>query len=371
MNEPGEFAQGNPAPHSECNFSIEKCSTYTYESLADHSSVRLLVVESGLPGTPLRCQLQSTNLEQTGEYDAISYVWGTKESLGKVICQERIIWITKNLEDALQRVRHPDHSRVVWADAICIDQQNIQERGHQVKLMPHIYSRASRVLVWLGSDLSQSSEIAFALVKAVYRFATQGADIEDSQFPMPDNNIWTYFQRLFDCAWFWRLWVVQEITSAPNGLVMWGKNEIEWTKIGVTADRLRATGYGIMQHFPMPGAYNAHLMYAISEEARLAKKPASFIGLMMLTRQFQSTDHRDRVYALLGLPHRDKDLWSIEPDYTKTVNNIYLQVTQKALLHKQKLTVLSAVQHGLSLNGFDKASRLLGSRAGIFASLTG
>jgi hypothetical protein len=167
------------------------------------------VLEPGRTDAPLQCRLEVVSIDTPGRYEAISYVWGNKEPSGNVICDSKCLQITRNLEDALLQVRLRDCPRVIWADAICIDQRNVDERGHQVKLMQHIYSRADRVLVWLGRDTHHSSARAFALVDMIYRFARKEVTVTDARIPLPDDPAWQLISNLFDCAWFWRLWVIQ------------------------------------------------------------------------------------------------------------------------------------------------------------------
>lgn len=40
--------------------------------------------------------------------------------------------ITPNLFWALLRLRHPDRERILWVDAVCINQADFEERGQQV-----------------------------------------------------------------------------------------------------------------------------------------------------------------------------------------------------------------------------------------------
>ncbi|KAF0324640.1 hypothetical protein GQ607_008079 [Colletotrichum asianum] len=76
-------------------------------------------------------------------FEAISYVWGTHSRNEIVICDGKRLKITKNLRTALQRVRLPGGTRRLWADSICINQEDPNERGHQVALMGDIYSKAT------------------------------------------------------------------------------------------------------------------------------------------------------------------------------------------------------------------------------------
>jgi hypothetical protein len=75
-----------------------------------------------------------------------------------VLCNGIKIIVTANLGAALQRVQHSHRTRTLWADAICIDQTNIHERGHHVGFMGKIYERAKMVLVILGQDPDGGAE---------------------------------------------------------------------------------------------------------------------------------------------------------------------------------------------------------------------
>ncbi|KAB2571719.1 hypothetical protein DBV05_g9627 [Lasiodiplodia theobromae] len=102
----------------------------------------------------------------------------------------------------------------------------------------------------------------------------------------------------------------------------------------------------------IPGLYNAYLMYALSISSD-KHDPVSFLHLLSLTRQFKVSDARDRIYALLGLPTTDSDPENgelyVDPDYTKTLPEVYETLARKTLLSSQGLRTLSTVQHGLEV----------------------
>ncbi|KAF3768866.1 heterokaryon incompatibility, partial [Cryphonectria parasitica EP155] len=83
-------------------------------------------------------------------FEAISYVWGTDLQDQCILVNNNFLTITRNLRGALEQVRLPDRPRVLWADSICIDQQNKREKGHQVGLMARIYSLSICTLICLG-----------------------------------------------------------------------------------------------------------------------------------------------------------------------------------------------------------------------------
>ena len=101
------------------------------------------------------------------EYEALSYAWGSAEDKLDIICNGHVVRVTRNLCNALQKMRLPNRSRLVWADAVCINQDDIVERGHQVRLMGLIYKRAKRVIIWAGRDDNRDAPSAFSLISKI------------------------------------------------------------------------------------------------------------------------------------------------------------------------------------------------------------
>jgi hypothetical protein len=77
-----------------------------------------------------------------------------------------LIKITANLHSALSRFRLNSHNRCFWADAVCINQVDPEEKSRQIPLMPRIYRNASKVLVWLGSGIDGESETMQSLARS-------------------------------------------------------------------------------------------------------------------------------------------------------------------------------------------------------------
>jgi hypothetical protein len=84
---------------------------------------------------------------------------GDSTNTVEIICGQRRLSIKVNLRDAIRRFRYKNECGVLWADAICIDQRNIEERGKKVQLMGMIYWKADRVLVWLGQNISENDRL--------------------------------------------------------------------------------------------------------------------------------------------------------------------------------------------------------------------
>jgi len=107
----------------------------------------------------IHCTFDLACLDETPEYEALSYVWGDDTTRFRVAVDNSPFFVTPNLYSALRHLRLKDRDRVLWIDALCINQADEAERTHQVSCIGDIYREASSVIVWLGEE-SASSEIA-------------------------------------------------------------------------------------------------------------------------------------------------------------------------------------------------------------------
>jgi hypothetical protein len=83
-------------------------------------------------------------------YKALSYTWGDSADTVPIILNDRTVYITRNLKEALQCLRNLQIAVPVWVDAVCINQADDAERTTQVQLMRQIYQTADEVIVYLG-----------------------------------------------------------------------------------------------------------------------------------------------------------------------------------------------------------------------------
>lgn len=118
----------------------------------------------------MSCELVHTALGQPVEFDALSYCWGAVTPRAEVFCDGRRISIGPNLFSALRALRHGTRPRVVWVDAICINQVDLDEKKIQVPLMGQIYSKAAAVQIWLGDDTpARTLETALSILRGLSR----------------------------------------------------------------------------------------------------------------------------------------------------------------------------------------------------------
>ncbi|PVH78200.1 hypothetical protein DL98DRAFT_377834, partial [Cadophora sp. DSE1049] len=124
--------------------------TLTYPRLSENERTRLIILEPGEPTDELRCHLKHICSLQDHDYEALSYAWGVESLEHTIQCSGMKIQITANLDDALRQLRYPDRPRLLWVDAISINQDDLAERSRQVRIMREIYTNAAQVVIWLG-----------------------------------------------------------------------------------------------------------------------------------------------------------------------------------------------------------------------------
>lgn len=91
---------------------------YQHEVLPQRTSFRVFELLPGVLGDPITCSLRTASLDEYPSYEAMSYAWGDPAVKTSVIIDGKHLDVTVNLKIALEHLRYPDRSRVLWADAI-------------------------------------------------------------------------------------------------------------------------------------------------------------------------------------------------------------------------------------------------------------
>jgi len=116
-----------------------------------YSEIRLLtLLRADNFSEPIRCTLHNISLDLRPKFEALSYCWGQPEIREQIQLDEHCIEVTVNLESALRYLRQRRHDRVLWIDALCINQHDILEKNSQIPMMGRIYRSARTILAWFG-----------------------------------------------------------------------------------------------------------------------------------------------------------------------------------------------------------------------------
>jgi hypothetical protein len=140
---------------------------YEYDSLNEaKDEIRLLTIQPGHFNDPITCHLSTIPLSGVPLFEALSYTWGDPIVRNEIFVDGKSLDITRNLYMALRYLRFEKVPRVMWIDAICVNQLNLAERSEQVLHMAKIYSTARDVIVWLGES-SEVTDQLFVLMDVI------------------------------------------------------------------------------------------------------------------------------------------------------------------------------------------------------------
>jgi hypothetical protein len=144
----------------------ERKSEYKYNKLLNNNSTHLLTLSPSTDDSKgIYYELESIQIaEVVDTYDALSYVWGNPEYSVDTTYNNLNTFLTVNLAKALRAIRNPKKPKRLWADAICINQKNYEEKRQQVKRMGNVYQNTRRVLVWLGYNSKGIANNCFNLI---------------------------------------------------------------------------------------------------------------------------------------------------------------------------------------------------------------
>lgn len=288
----------------------------------------------------LRCQVKQVFFSDRPKYRALSYMWGDEAVRIPIFLNGKRFTVAENLFRALGYLRLEKIEGPFWIDAICINQDDIHEKNRQIRIMPHIYFRASAVLVWLGLYTSDQvvGELcvrqgpwssfppnARSLTSARAR-KTKTGRLRHSFLTVNSNtpalNDAT-LRLLGDCGYWQRLWVVQEIGKAASIQVCYATSHPDPSAPG---------GFSYRNHF-LPWddfivkiqslARESDRAGALRLDAQLKEKDKGSHTLRSLLEAHHGAlckNPRDKVYGLAGLA---EDCYGFPVDYAKSLFEVW------------------------------------------------
>jgi len=211
------------------DYSKQNSNRYQYSALdEENQEIRILTLFPGSPSSDIRISLETAVLTKdiVPQYEALSYAWGSQEYPANIYVADGNggqLAITQNLHEALPYLRHEEQPRRLWIDAICMNQQNWEERSSQVQRMGDIYKLAERVVIWLGPE-NDTSTLAFDTIRDLGSKVEIDWDTLEMRPVCQDDTEWADYNlvlpydqhtlyavcRIFNRQLFGRLWVLQE-----------------------------------------------------------------------------------------------------------------------------------------------------------------
>lgn len=355
---------------------------YVYTRLSEPRQIRLLKLHP--PSSPddpeLSVDLVSTLLDEAPPFVALSYAWENPLPRCEIGCSGRAIEIGPSLYSALRHLSDRNtggQENWVWADALCINQDDNAERKARVRIMGEIYAAATFTVIWLGSDdehirkafhwLERFSDVFDTLnvpesvdataeqaltarmsaddhveARAVLRKAFGDTSSQTTAF----REIWTMLRH----PWFTRKWVIQEsVKSQTHGLLfLVGDVWMTWWKLGRW---LMFLEWGYFAHLQFVGAYsweledgeyegNSH--WVVLRRAHIlistSMKEARLFHLLAHTIMFKCTKPHDHIIALLGITS-DSSAYKDLIDYNASAEDLYRRAICVCLSDSRELRI--------------------------------
>ncbi|KAL5313519.1 hypothetical protein ACEPPN_017939 [Leptodophora sp. 'Broadleaf-Isolate-01'] len=364
--------------------STTEATQRTYRKIENTTTFRVLHLYAGEDGAELFGKVNHVDLRNKPKFDALSYVWGDATMSHRLYDPDGNFYpITKNLWLALSDLRrrpseHSERSKqlghyirrdrpdgtmlVIFADGICINQRDNNEKTQQVSLMGRIYGQASRVISYIGPATPDTANViriskqllSHALKHLNIPFERRPAiDWDDilakaEVQPMTESQRETFWDLLLR-PWSTRLWIVQECLLSRKIEMFCGHVPVEpWSLF----PELAAAFYvmdpfdskffvGPTKTLPAAGIGRALISLSLLQGLR-ENRTFSYPVLLRLCNIFRSSDPRDQIYATLSLAPKSL---SMTPDYNKTAREVYIEATIAAIESSKSLDVLCGIEN--------------------------
>ncbi|KAJ3476925.1 hypothetical protein NLG97_g8980 [Lecanicillium saksenae] len=265
--------------------------------------------------------------------------------------------------------------KFVWADAVCINQEDMDEKSTQVGMMDRIYSNAVYVLAWLGPKDTHTDlglQVADTLVKNLGAFKASsispwlGHDrqrYEEVGVPHIAQGDWNALASIYQRQWFRRAWIIQEAVLSPILLVYIGDHLIPWFDLGTLAEALRhqeaklgstigtryepTSGVGISVEWNMAEMFQWRTNMSMTQRGE-AETAAAYKRLFVLGQlvtsfwTFRATEPMDKIFSVYGLINKFAGNDSRhETDYRRSVSSVYTSATRQIIQEHKNLEILS------------------------------
>ncbi|ORY06039.1 heterokaryon incompatibility protein-domain-containing protein [Clohesyomyces aquaticus] len=317
--------------------------SHSYTPLKSTQHIRIIILEPSLdPNAPLDFSFHQASLpDLEAQYEAISYTWGAPILEHPLFCDDGTrVYVTINLECALKKLRYRASQRWLWADAVCINQRNDQEKATQIPLMVNIFRGAKRVLAWLGhGENGEHEAINFLGRLSRSPMISSGEDVRI------DERVFQAVTRLLQLPWFGRLWIIQEVVFNTDVLLICGQAELSairlFSALSLYYKSLKSTNFktepAVIDKFQaLDRVYTIWRSHCVGTPNSLTSysRPHRILTLTSKFSSYACSDQRDRIFALYSMagdickpsldPKEDQgDAILMDIDYSLDVSQTY------------------------------------------------
>lgn len=338
-------------------------STIYSPLVPEDDQIRLLTLQAGQFDEDIICSLHTVSLKKRPQYEALSYLWGNTNITLPVIVDGQVIQVTTNLEAALRHLRWCEKPRILWVDAICINQQDIGEKNVQVPMMGDIYRDAMDTLAWFGHG---DEQVTKAITWTQYHMLhhTSEATLEWSELEtiastdehgqkIKFSSLMSAIRGCLNLAQhdYWsRMWTFQEfVLPRQSPTCVYGHFTFSISNILEAARSLYDYSLDCQMAADIAGTrktdnvvdlvYPEYSQWLVNTATRVQQRlmttqgqlertiaklgPGALDYLLMMTAARKSSDPRDRIYALYGLSPALPE--KLRADYSKTAKQVVLE----------------------------------------------
>lgn len=346
--------------------------------------IRLLVLNPGAGDEPISCFLENYAVTKPKPFSALSYAWGADTPVTRrpILLDGCSVMVTENLHAFLARHRAELSCRVLWIDALCINQDDLAERRAQIHLMKRVYESAERVIIWLGES-TPAIDAAVSRIRNIYRswwcpILERTGSPHRSLATITDNDIADLLQgsssgvqpqgqqdeqvglkagqwragihEVLSRPWWYRIWVYQEAT-APCGSgaqVLIGPHLISFDAVLTVnqiicsiawrghPDPLFSAKRGQATH---PAAYmETYMALRKRYQATGSSRFLRLADLLSVLRKFDAMNPRDKLYALIPTSLDGAELLDVA--YDRPVEDVYADAAWCLIRTHRNLDVL-------------------------------
>ncbi|KAI1277316.1 heterokaryon incompatibility protein-domain-containing protein [Xylaria sp. FL0933] len=354
--------------------------SYKYSKLSYPDSLRVFILaesvdrKATIHGELVEHRLSDDTPAQG--YTALSYAWGDVKGAHMIFIGDRPLTIGHNLITALRDLRWKDRPIRLWVDALCINQEDVSERNHQVQQMRSIYSSALETIIYLGGEQNRNVEYSAwtFLVRRNATWAMNENGDADPDLPPGRESMTCFCGDLSDVEidvlqrpWFKRLWVFQEVVVSKSLSIQCGRRRIPWDDFCKTVllspeyhDRygfsLRAVGRPdiVRDMFQTRCSYQelhgmGHVLPPWRSQVQASKHiTLDILDLLQRTRWLKASDPRDKVFGLLGISSGiDVEDQRFAIDYSQDCCSVYTRFAREIIRATRSYDILSYIDHGL------------------------
>jgi hypothetical protein len=318
---------------------VDQPAPSIYRKLADVNEIRLLQLQPARDITDsIICRLVHVNFHGKPQYEALSYVWGRTDSPSRIEVNGSMVNVTRNLWQALKYLRLAAAPRVLWIDALCINQNDTTERNHQVSQMGKIYRNAGSVVAWLGrKDNSTRGAMDY-----IIRFEPPEEAYIDKSGEIVRHPILIDGETIdaivaFCSRQYWtRLWIIQEVLVASQVIIQCGSVAYNWDKFSLflrTAKLHPVIQYNTgepprlrdWKHDPrFLRVLKSHPM-SLCRNREIIRNGLPLEYLCMEFSSSECTDRLDKIFGLLALA-RDCCRQAVPVDYSSSIAELCLKL---------------------------------------------